>query len=182
MNFSSSFFKDIFDVFKVFIEFVTTLFLFKIFLFFWPQGMWHLNSLTRGWTHIFCIGRWSLFSFKLNLFFFIFGYAGSLSLCGLFSNCGEQGLHSCCRVQALGCVGFHSCGSWDQGSVAQGIFLDVSRTGRQILYHWATRETREGEVVTVRLPWKSLSSFYKKINHIRLGPCQFTMHGWWFNH
>ena len=33
-------------VFKVFTEFVTTLFLFSV-LVFWPQGMWNLSSQTR---------------------------------------------------------------------------------------------------------------------------------------
>ena len=38
-------------IFKVFIEFVTTLLLFCV-LVFWPQGMWYLSSLTKGGTHI----------------------------------------------------------------------------------------------------------------------------------
>ena len=45
-------------IFKVSIEFVTILSLFCV-LVFWPQGMWDLNSLTRGQTHTPCIGRWS---------------------------------------------------------------------------------------------------------------------------
>ena len=43
-------------IFKVFIEFVTTLFLFYA-LVFWPGGMWDLNSLTRNGTHIPYTGR-----------------------------------------------------------------------------------------------------------------------------
>ena len=46
-------------ILKVFIEFVTILFLFS-FLVFWPQGMWDLSSLTRDRTHILCIARWIL--------------------------------------------------------------------------------------------------------------------------
>ena len=48
--------------FKVFIEFVTTLLLSYVldFLFFWPQGMWDLRSLTRDRTCTLCIGRRSL--------------------------------------------------------------------------------------------------------------------------
>ena len=45
--------------FKVFIEFVTTLLLSYVldFLFFWPQGMWDLRSLTRDRTRVPCIGK-----------------------------------------------------------------------------------------------------------------------------
>ena len=45
--------------FKVFIEFVTILLLFYVFVF-WPWGMWDLSSPTRDWTHTPCIGRQSL--------------------------------------------------------------------------------------------------------------------------
>ena len=48
--------------FKVFIEFVTILFLvffffFKYVLVSWPQGVWDLHSLTRDRTRTLCIGR-----------------------------------------------------------------------------------------------------------------------------
>ena len=46
-------------ILKVFIEFVTTLLLFYV-LVFWPPGMWDLISPTRNWTLITCVGRWSL--------------------------------------------------------------------------------------------------------------------------
>ena len=46
-------------LFRVFIEFVTTLLLFYV-LVFWPQGMWDLSSLTRDWTCTPCVGRQSL--------------------------------------------------------------------------------------------------------------------------
>ena len=46
-------------IFKVFIELVTTLFLFYV-LVFWPQGMWDLNSPTWDGTHAPCFGRRSL--------------------------------------------------------------------------------------------------------------------------
>ena len=65
---SGSFFffkKDFFFFFlmwtiflKVFIEFVTTLLLFYV-LVFWPQGMWDLSSQTRDRTRTPCIGRQS---------------------------------------------------------------------------------------------------------------------------
>ena len=42
--------------FKVFIEFVTILFLFHV-LAFWFQGMWAFSSLTRDRTYIPCMGR-----------------------------------------------------------------------------------------------------------------------------
>ena len=45
-------------IFKVFIEFVTLLLLFYIFVF-WPRGMWDLSSPSRDRTHTPCIGRWN---------------------------------------------------------------------------------------------------------------------------
>ena len=53
------------DHFKVFIEFVTILFLFYV-LFFWPRSLWDLSSLTRYWTRIPSIGRWSLTTWPLR--------------------------------------------------------------------------------------------------------------------
>ena len=98
---------------------------------------------------------------------FIFGCAGSLLLCGLFSRCVEQGLlsscsalTSCCdgfsryRACALGHVGFSGCGMcaqwlWRRGLAAPwhvGSSWIRDRTcvpcfGRQIFYPRATRET-----------------------------------------
>ena len=46
-------------IFKVFIEFVTTLLLFYV-LVFWPWRMWDPSSLTRDQTDTPFIGRWSL--------------------------------------------------------------------------------------------------------------------------
>ena len=46
-------------IFKVFMEFVTVLFLFYV-LVIWPWGIWDLSFLTRGQTLTPCIGRWSL--------------------------------------------------------------------------------------------------------------------------
>ena len=48
-----------FKIFKVFIEFVTTLLLLPV-LMFWPQGMWGLSSLTKAGIPISCVGRQSL--------------------------------------------------------------------------------------------------------------------------
>ena len=48
------------------------------------------------------------------LFIFIFGCAGSLLLCGLFSSFREQGLVFSCGVWASHCGGF-SCGLWALG-------------------------------------------------------------------
>ena len=45
-------------IFKVFIEFVTRLFLFSV-LVFWPGGMWDLSSPIKDWTHTFRTGRQS---------------------------------------------------------------------------------------------------------------------------
>ena len=53
-------FLKIWTIFKIFIEFVTILFLFYGLVFFWPRGMWDLSSLTRDQTYTPCIGRWSL--------------------------------------------------------------------------------------------------------------------------
>ena len=67
------------------------------------------------------------FHFILKNFVYLLTFvcAGSLSLRGLFSSCGEQGLlsscdvqdshcsgFSCCRAWAVGRPGFSSCGSW----------------------------------------------------------------------
>ena len=46
-------------IFKVFIEFVTILFMFYV-LVWGPCGMWDLSSPTRHWTHTPCSGRQSL--------------------------------------------------------------------------------------------------------------------------
>ena len=46
-------------IFKVFIEFVTILLLFYVWVFCW-QGMWNLSFLTRNQTHTPCIERWNL--------------------------------------------------------------------------------------------------------------------------
>ena len=53
---------EIFFIFKLFIKFVTILFLSVIFFFFFflPLGMWNLNSRTRDRTCNPCIGRQSL--------------------------------------------------------------------------------------------------------------------------
>ena len=47
-------------VFRVFIEFVSILFLFYALVFLATRGTWNLSSLTRDWTHTFCIRRRSL--------------------------------------------------------------------------------------------------------------------------
>ena len=50
------FFLKMWTIFKVFIKFVTILFLSYI-LDFWSRGMWDLSSLTGDRTHTPCIGR-----------------------------------------------------------------------------------------------------------------------------
>ena len=65
--------------------------------------------------------------FKINLFIFVFGCAGSSLLARAFSSFGKQGLlllvvhwtshcsgFSCCRTQALELGGFSSCSTWSQ--------------------------------------------------------------------
>ena len=112
--------------------------------------------------------------FFIIYIFIYFGPAGSLSLHGCFSSCGECGLFPSCGVdwslqrplwlQSMGtCVSvvaafglpvggsqalehrLSSCETWVSCSVACGVVPDqgsssVSYTGRQILYHWATRQ------------------------------------------
>ena len=57
--FLGKFLFDLDHLKKVFNEFVTTLLLFYV-LVFWPRGMWDLGSLTRNPTHTPCTGRESL--------------------------------------------------------------------------------------------------------------------------
>ena len=56
------FFLLMWTISKVFIEYVTILFLLfsGLVLVFWPWGLWDLSFLTRDWTWTPCIGRWSL--------------------------------------------------------------------------------------------------------------------------
>ena len=99
----------------------------------------------------------------------IFGCAGSSLLHNLFSNCKGHGLLSGYSVRAANCSGFScrdrlqstqasvaaasglsSTGSvvaqyelscpWHMGSSQTKDWTHVSCTGRQMLYHWATRE------------------------------------------
>ena len=92
-------------------------------------------------------------------------WAGSLLLRELFSSCVEQGrLSSCgmhaffffsdssCGAQALGCKGFSSCCTSlvalrCTGSSPIRDWTRVSHIGRWILYHWATREAQEWELL-----------------------------------
>ena len=48
-SFFTSFLLFLWTIFKVFIEFITVLFLFYV-LFFWPQGTWDLSFPTRDRT------------------------------------------------------------------------------------------------------------------------------------
>ena len=61
---------------------------------------------------------------RLKVILFIFVYAGSSLLPRFFSSCSKWGLlcsfgvwaycsdFSCCRSQALGCMGFANCSTW----------------------------------------------------------------------
>ena len=77
------------------------------------------------------------------IYFIYFGLSGSSLLQGLFSGCRDQGLlstsgaqasrccgFSCCKAQALGCVGFGNC-----GMSAQWLQLTGSRSQAQQLWH-----------------------------------------------
>ena len=77
------------------------------------------------YTHIhmcFFNACWQLLS---DFIYFIFVFAGSLLLHRFFGTCGKWGLlcsfgvwasygseFSCCRSQALGCLGFGNCSTW----------------------------------------------------------------------
>ena len=105
------------------------------------------------------------------VFFFLILFV-SLWLCwspllhGLFSSCGEWELlsscgarafpcggFSCCRARVLGCSGFSRCSTWAQQLWPLGLVAlesswirdqaHVSCTGRQIIYHGATREAHK---------------------------------------
>ena len=86
------------------------------------------------------------FLFKIFTIF-IFGFAGSLLLCGLFSSCGRQGLLSHWSAWASHCGGFSCCGAWAleyrlnscgtwaySYSLVCGIFLDQG--WNLCLLHW----------------------------------------------
>ena len=68
--------------------------------------------------------------------------AGFPSLCGLFSSCDEHGLlsscsprasynsgSSCCRAQALGPMGFSSCGTWLSSCGSQALEHRLNNCG-----------------------------------------------------
>ena len=64
------------------------------------------------------------FTIILFMYSFIFGCAGSLLLCGLFSSCSEQGLVSSCGARASHCSGFSCHGAQDSRiSVVVGLGL-----------------------------------------------------------
>ena len=75
------------DNFKVFIEFVTILFLFYV-LVFWPQGMWDLCSLMRDrsgtpWNRMRSLNHWTTRkSQALALFFFLMTFKESFQTFG----------------------------------------------------------------------------------------------------
>ena len=106
--------------FKVFIGFATIMLLFSFyFLFFWPQSIWDLSSLTRDSTCTPCIRRQSLnpwtprevspdlFCLFYIWFCFIFIFA-SLGLCFFplaFSSCRSRDCPSLwCSVFSLQCL------------------------------------------------------------------------------
>ena len=65
-------------ILKVFIELVTVLPLFYV-LVFGPAGMWDLDSLTRDWTHIPCLGRQSLNQWTARKVLYIYIYIYSIT-------------------------------------------------------------------------------------------------------
>ena len=99
------------------------------------QQLWHTGSAAlqhvgsfciRDWTHVFCIGRWTLPPGKLASFlpFFHYGYAGFCCCTRAFSSevSGGCSLSQCTGfslqwlplTQSTGsrCMGFGSCSTW----------------------------------------------------------------------
>ena len=74
---------------------------------------------------------------KLKFIYSFFGCAGSSLLCGFFPTCSEWGLlssvvcgdFSCCRAQALGCVGFSNCAARAHFSAVRSVLIWSSIPG-----------------------------------------------------
>ena len=145
------------------------------------------NTLTRkkeNCSFYFMSHNWALnalWLFKI-VYSFIFGCNMSSLLHGLFSRCGERGLLSGCRAQASHFGGFSCCDApapCAQTSAVVVHGLRCSTTceifpnqgsnhatciGRQILYHWTTREVPDflnkscNYLVTTTLPPHGLYS------------------------
>ena len=86
-------------IFKVFIEFVTIVFLFYV-LVFWPQGMWDLSSPTRDGTHTPYIGRqglnhWTAREVPTVIHFNLTISVGQESGCDLAGSSGSRSLTVC---------------------------------------------------------------------------------------
>ena len=76
------------------------------------------------------------FYYNLFIYLFIFGCAGSLLLCGLFSSCGEWGLLSGCGAWASHCGGFSCCGAPAPGAWASVVAAHgLSSCGSPALEH-----------------------------------------------
>ena len=145
--------------------------------------MWDLSSLTGDGTP--CIRRQSL---ALSLFFnfinlFVLGLCGCVQA---FSSFGEQGQLSSFGALASRCVAslvaehrlqVHRLQQWQQtpaqslwhtglvtlwhvGSSQIRDWTRVSCIGRQILYHWTTKEALKGGVLTPGLPWKCQAPWF----------------------
>ena len=65
------------------------------------QRVGHDLETELNWTYFLHSNslNWSLSPNKFLIYLFIFGYAGSSLVCGLFSTYGERGQPSSCRVQ-----------------------------------------------------------------------------------
>ena len=79
----------------------------------------------------------------LFIYLFIFYCTGSSLLLGLFSSCGEPGLHSSCGMWASHCLGFSCCGAHTPGHAdflscgmwTWSLQLPGSRAQAQQLWH-----------------------------------------------
>ena len=134
-SFFKFFFSFMWTIFKVFFEFITTLLLFYV-LVFWPWGMWDLISLTRDQTHTPALEvKWKLLSCP--------------------TLCDPMGctVHGILQARILERVPFPSPGDIpDQGSNRGLLHF------RQILYQQRHKGSPalEGGVLTTGSPGKSL--------------------------
>ena len=139
-------------IFKVFIQFVTILFLFSV-LVFRPGGRWDLSPPTRDRIPIplhqkanFCcrclvFTYWLRWVFVAAWTFYGFGERRLLSSCAVRVSHGDD--LSCYRAQALACRS--SAAPQHVGSSRTRDRTDVPCITRWILNHWTTREAQKAK-------------------------------------
>ena len=95
----------------------------------------------------------------LKIIYFIFGCAGSLLLCGLFSGCGEQGLLSSHGAQASRYSGLFCCGSpalghsrFSRSGGSGGKEYVCSARDLGLILEWEDSMTTHSSILTRRIP------------------------------